>query len=643
MPPPPAPASPRRERLLVSVGPAPASAHLVREGKRLADGLGAAWTAAHVHSHGRPLGDADRERVEAHLRAAEALGASVVRLTGSDIATPLLTYARSHHVTRMIVGKPTHPWLLDRLRGSLLDDLVRASGAIEVHVAAPAQPEAEPPTRARAGRAELRLYAFTTLLVAATAGLVSAARALYPLPDLEMLFLLAVMLTAARFGRGPSLWAAVLSVLAYDFFFVPPALTLEVQDAHYFFSFAVMIAVGAALGETTARLRRQEQDAVAREGRASALYALSRSLGGALDPSSVAREVARHAADCFDADVALLAPDEQGVLRSLHAEPADFTLSESELRAASACLGSGEPCVFAGSLRLLPLVVEHTALGLIALAPVGGTALASDPSFLASFCRQAAFALSRARLAQEAQRAAMRAHTEQLRSSLLSAVSHDLRTPLASITGAATALRDDPGLARETRHELLETVCEEADRLERLVTNLLDMTRIQSGAMEPRREWVPLEEIVGSALTRLEQKLRTRRVDTAVTADFPLLSVDPVLMQQVFVNLLENVAKYTPEGSGIEIEAHAEAEVLRIELRDFGPGLGPHPDRLFEKFQRGQVGGVSGAGLGLAISRAIVEAHGGSLNGQDRATGGALFRLSLPRPLDYPELSGGDS
>ena len=258
---------------------------------------------------------------------------------------------------------------------------------------------------------------------------------------------------------------------------------------------------------------------------------------------------------------------------------------------------------------------------------------------LDAFCRQAAFAFERVRLANEANSAALRAKTEAMRSSLLSAVSHDLRTPLSAITGAATALRDDRGLGAQTRVELLESICEEAERLERLVANLLDMTRLDSVPVALKRAWVPLEELVGSALTRLERKLGERPVHVAFSETLPLLSVDPVFFEQVFINLFENAARYTSPGSPIEVLARSEPGVVIVEVADSGPGLPAGSEaRVFEKFYRGGHAGEVGAGLGLSICKAIVEAHGGTISAENRAEGGAMFRILVPIPGVAPSV-----
>jgi two-component system sensor histidine kinase KdpD len=480
-------------------------------------------------------------------------------------------------------------------------------------------------------------YARAVAIVALAAGAAAAARALVSLPDVEMLFLLGVTLVAVSSGRGPSLLASALSVAAYDFFFVPPPLTLGVADARYLLTFAMMFGIGIVISTLALRVREQEQAAVAREQRTSALYALSRQLGSALDGSEIARVCVRAAAGALDAEAVLLVPGRGGDLAALAAFPAGAVLRDAELNVATWVLhhaggaaGTAAPAergVFCAPLRTVVDVLAVLAIRL----PPGNDVRPDQRDFVDALCRQGALALERVKLADAARRAAVRAEAEELRSSLLSAVSHDVRTPLAAITGAVTALRDDGTLEEETRRDLVETACEEADRLARLVSNVLDITRLEAGAVTPRLEWVPLVELVGAALTRLETSLAARPVTTVIPEDLPLLSVDPVLMEQLFLNLVENATKYTPAGSGIEIRASRAANEVIVEVADRGAGLRPgEEERVFERFHRGAPPGVAGVGLGLPIARAIARVHGGELEARSRPGGGALFRLTLP-------------
>jgi two-component system sensor histidine kinase KdpD len=636
------------ERVLVCVGPAPDSARLVRATRRIAAGLRAPWIAAAVEESGRPpLGDEDRDRLESHLRLAESLGAQVVRLTGRRISDAVLEFARRRNVTRIVLGKPRHPRLRDILRGSLVDEIIRGSGEVEVNViSGDAGPEKapEPPP----APTPLLDHVRSVGIVAVTTALALGVQAAFAVPDIEMLFLLGVMIAAITCGRGASILAAFLSVLSYDFFFVPPSFTLAVSDARYFLTFAMMFGVSVVMGTLARRLREEQQAAVGRERTTSALYALSRELGAALDAQGVAAVCVRAVAEAFDAETILLGRRERDDLVPLAASPHDTTLAPAAFAVARWVLehaspaGVGTETLPGEKVLCVPLRTFGDVLAVLALHPSRDRGLtASQRTFLEALVRQTALALDRVALAEEARRAALRAKTEELRSGLLSAVSHDLRTPLAAITGAGTMLRDEATLEPGLRRELIETVCDEAERLERLVSNLLDMTRLDSGAVEPKREWVPLVEVVGSALTRLERRLGRRSITTAIADDVPLLSIDPVLVEQLFVNLLENAAKYTPPGSPIEIRAAREGGTIVVEIADHGPGLPPGAEeRVFERFFRGAHATVRGVGLGLPISRAIAQAHGGRLAAANRPGGGTVFRLTLPLPLDVPPGTG---
>lgn len=641
---------PTTERILVCVGASPASGRLLRAGRRMAAGLRAPWVAAYVEPLGiAPLGEREQKRLEEHLKLANSLGASVVRLTGASVGEAILDYARKHNVTRIVVGKPAHSRLRDRLRGSLLDRIVAGSGDVDVHVISG---DEESPSKSAASREEPRTapgrhYAWAVLFVGVTTLVAAAVRAVYPVPDLEILYLLTVMLTALRFGRGPSLFAAVLSVAAYDFFFVTPFLTFAVSDWRYLLTFAMMFGVGWLVSTLTVRIRRQEQDAVAREERTRALFELGRELAGATQPGDAAAVAARNAARAFDATAVILLRAPSGDLATAAAFPAGTHLDASELGVAKWVFEHGriagrDTDTLPGAKSIcLPLQTTAEPVGVLALVPRGGKSLDIDRrDRLEALCTQVAFALERALLAREAEASALRAKTEEMRSSLLSAVSHDLRTPLAAITGAASTLRDHSArFSSGQRADLLDTIAEEAERLERLVANLLDMTQVESGSLRVRREWVPLEEWVGAALTRLEGTLASRPVRVALEPNLPLMSIDPVLFQQVLVNLLENATKYTPAGSEIEIEGRASGNAIVVEVRDRGPGIPPGDEkRVFEKFYRGTQSRIVGAGLGLAICKGVVEAHGGTIGVENRTGGGAAFRITIPTMGPAPSL-----
>ncbi len=632
---------PTAERVVVCVGPAPDSARIVRAGRRIAAGLRAPWMAVAVEASMQPpLSEEDRDRLEAHLRLAESLGADVVRLTGLRVADAVLDFARRKNVTRIVLGKPRHPRWRDRLRGSLVDEVIRGSGDIEVHVLSGSDGEAPPsaaPTR-REERAPAGEYARATGIIGLTTGVAAAVRALLEVPDVEMLFLLGVMIVSLSSGRRASILAAALAVACYDFFFVPPAYTLDVSDARYFLTFAMMLGIGVVIGTLTLRVREQQRAAVARERRTSAVYALSRELAAAVDAAGVGTACVRAVAEAFECQAVFLAAKDRETLEPIAAAPPDLSLGPGEHAVAQWVLehgraaGRGTDTLPGEPVACLPLRTWGDVLAVIAVRPPGERQLAGEQrDLLESLGRHAAVALDRVRLAEEARRASLRAKTEELRSGLLSAVSHDLRTPLAAITGAGTLLLDDGVLDPALRRELTTTVVEEAERLERLVSNLLDMTRLESGVVAPRREWVPLVEVVGAAMNRLDRQLTGRKVTIAIPDEVPLLSIDPILVQQLFVNLLENAAKYTPPGSEVAVLAAREGGTLVVDVADRGPGIpAGEEERVFERFHRVARPGVRGVGLGLPIARAIAQAHGGRLTASNRVDGGAVFRLTLP-------------
>ena len=458
------------ERILVCVGPAPASARLLRAGRRMAAGLRAPWFVCWVERPGTtPLSSADRERLEAHLRLAETLGATVVRLVGARPSEAILAWAREHNATRIILGKPTHSRWRDLLRGSLLDELVRGSGEIDVHAIA-GDEVAEPPPRRPAAREPIvwREIATAVALVGIATGMSALAERLLALPDVAMMYLLAVMLVAVRAGRTASLVAAGLSVAAYDFFFVEPVYTFAVSDSRHLLTFVMLFAVGVVMSTLTLRIRRQERSATLREQRTARLLALSRELGRALDEKEAARAIARALAEVFGrgAAVLLARPDDAllpvGVAGEVPLDAGELAVARWSFEHEESA-GAGTATLPGSRVRCAPLRSGPRVLGVVALAAgADGEREWShdDRDLLDAFTRQGALALERALLVDERESAALRARTEELRSALLSTVSHDLRTPLAAITGAASALRERalegrrsgaPGAARYDR------------------------------------------------------------------------------------------------------------------------------------------------------------------------------------------------
>lgn len=423
----------------------------------------------------------------------------------------------------------------------------------------------------------------------------------FAVADLIMAYLLGVVLVAMRHGRGPSLLASLLSVGAFNFFFVPPHFTLAVAEIRYTITFVVMFVVAVAIGGLTARMRAQAEGARQRERLMAALYAMSRDLASARGVEGITKIAARHLEALFESDVVVL-------------------------------LGSATTPGCGGPGLHLPLQASRGTIGVIGIEPPNGRSVAGQRRDLEPFVDQIALAIERAQLADEAEAARIRVEAERLRSTLLSSVSHDLRTPLATITGAAsTLLESGEHLDAATRHELLECVHEEAERLGRLVQNLLQMTRIESGPLQLRAEWHSIEEVIGAALARVEKQLGRRHVTTQVPPELPLVPIDDVLIEQLLVNLLENAIKYTPPDSPIVVTAAATDRLMRVEVADRGPGLPPgEEERIFAKFYRGQGSPGRSSGLGLAICEGIVGAHGGRIAARTLAEGGSAFSFTLP-------------
>src|SRR5579883_1931930 len=647
---------PTADRVLVCVSPSPASARLVRAARRMSTSLHAPCIAAYVETPASlAMSQADRRRLGDNLRLAEQLGAEAVTLKGENAAQETVRFARARNVTKIVVGKPTHPRWRDFVRPSFLDEIVRSSGDIDVYVISgdeAATARSEPPPRRRAA-AKPQAYAASTGIAIAATGLSWILFERRALADVVMVYLLGIILVSLRFGFGPSIVSAVVSVLLLDFFFVPPYLSFAVSDFQHVVTFAVMFVVAVVISNLTRRVRLQADAARYREQRTSSLYALSRELSATSATANLARAAAQHLHDMFDARVALMLEAGGGRLENVAQGEHAFTPDEKDggvvawVFSHDKPAGVGTDTLPSASALYVPLRGAQDRIGVLGV-------MSSDPrrfhdaeqrTLLDVFAGQIASALERARLAEQAQQAQVQIETERLRSALLSSVSHDLRTPLSVITGSASALmQPDMNLAPDARRDLAATVHEEAQRMNRLVRNLLDMTRFASGAVKVAKEWQPIDGIVGAALARLDDQLLGRTIDVHLRPDLPLVPIDGVLVEQLLVNLLENAAKYTPPGSPVEISAREDGGRLLVEIADRGPGIPREMlDRIFEKFFRlPREGERGGAGLGLAICRAIVEAHGGRIWAENRDDGGAVFRFTLPIDGTPPVLAPED-
>jgi two-component system sensor histidine kinase KdpD len=629
--------------LLACVGPGPDAEGVVRSAARLAAQLGADWHAVYVETPALQRLDAGRRaRTLAALKLARDLGAATAVLSGDGVEAAVVDYARSHNLARIVLGRghAGRPWRMPcgRRIARLAPDIELLEVAAPQHTAADGL-RAAPAVPAVPARTAIVAHGAAILSSLGMALAATPTIAWLDLANIAMLFLLVVLLIAVRFGRGPSVTATCVSVACFDFFFVPPRFTFAISDLQYLVTFGVMLAVGLITGHLTAGLRFQAHVAARRESRTRALYEFARALSGVLQTEQIQEATRDAIGRTFGARTVLLLPDADGrvhpssetgaeTIAALDAGIAQWAFD----RGASAGMGTdtlpGSPVFY------MPLVAPMRTRGVLAIE-------ASTPHWLLApeqrqqldtFAALAAIALERVHYIEVAQEALVRIESERLRNSLLAALSHDLRTPLTSLMAQAESLaRSSPPLAPAQR-TMADALRDEMVRMSMLVTNLLDMARIESGDVKLKLQWQPVEEVIGSALSASRAALAGHAVETHVPADLPLVQYDAVLIERVLSNLLENAGKYTPPGSTVAISAERHGRWLNVAVTDDGPGLPPgQEEAVFDKFTRGERESAKpGVGLGLAICRAIVGAHGGTIHAANRPGGGAAFVFTLP-------------
>jgi two-component system, OmpR family, sensor histidine kinase KdpD len=639
------------DRILVAVGPDTQAEQLVRAGKRMADALDAQWTVVYVETlRLLRLSDEDRNRRIAVLRLAESLGAETVTLDGPSPAAALLGYAQTRRATRVIVGAPKRRGWRAWLRPSTATQLLHHARGFDVVIIAPADGGAQ--QRARAGSVAEAAAAYQGAIrwdrygwaVGVSAACTLLSLVMYPhfeLSNLAMVYLLGVTVAGLRLGRGPSALTAVLNVASFDFFCVPPRFTFAVSDAQYIVTFGAMLTIALVIATLTANVRQQTRVAGARERRTAALYAMSRELAVTRGIESMALAAVRHVAEVFQCKAVVLLPDASGKLRYPRGEAPQSAFRHADLAVAQWVAdhgrraGLGSDTLPAAPALYVPLGDERRVVGVLAVLPTNArrVLLPEQSHLLDTFAGQIGLALERASLAEVAEASSLAVERESVRNTLLASISHDLRTPLAVMAGAASTLAErGTTLAEGSKAELARSIEIKAREMSDLVSNVLDLMRFQSGQVRLRRDWQSLEDLVGAALDRLHERLQDHPVEVRLAPDLPPTYVDAGLVVQLLANLLDNIAKYTPPGTHAWISATHDGDAVRVIVEDEGPGFPPgDPAKLFEKFQRGnEEGAVVGAGLGLAICRAIVRAHGGEIEARRRQGGGARFEFTLP-------------
>ena len=642
------------ERLLVAIGPDEQGERLVRAGKRMATAFHADWIVAYVETPDLlRLSEEKRNERIALLRLAESLGAEAVTLSGGSAGEALAEYARERNVTRILIGRPRRPLWRRLFRASTYGELLAGTQGVDMHVVGGADEAAalRNPFLVRS-RAYLGApqpgekprwpgYAWSAAMIAACTALGAVMTPAFELVNVAMVYLLAVVLISFRFGRGPGIAASVLGVASFDFFFVPPQLSFAVSDIQYLLTFAIMLTVALVISNLAASVRLQARVAGHRERRTALLYAMSRELAATRGQENMARVAVKHVSEVFDCQVVVLLPDDSGRLRHPKSAGESGSFHGADLAIAQWVQDHGEPAGLgtdtlpAAEAVYLPLQGSQAVLGVLGGLPANARRVLLPEQFhlLQTFAGQIALALERAQLGEKAQRASIDAETESLRNALLASISHDLRTPLAVITGASSSLAEGgERLGAEERRALAQSIYEQSQQMSEIVVNVLDMTRLEAGGIALHRDWHALGEIAGTTLRRLEPRLAQHPVRVEIPGDLPLARMDATLIEQVLANLLENAIKFTPAGTAVRLAARVEGAELVVSVEDDGPGLPPgDPELLFAKFHRGATeGAVGGAGLGLAICRAIVRLHGGRIRAERRAPRGAAFRFALP-------------
>ncbi|MER0216495.1 MAG: sensor histidine kinase KdpD [Nitrosomonas sp.] len=626
-----------RERIIACIGPGSIGDKLVRSAARLANELKADWLAVYVETPAlQRLSKADRQRILDHLKLAEELGAETATLAGSDLIATLIAYSQSRNANKLVVGHPTDlPWY-QQWHPRFIDTLARFSPDIDIYVVGNDKPSQIRSRVINMGTMKWWNYAWATAACGVTTILAAGLLRIFDLSNVVMLLLLTVVGVSIRFGRGAGAWAAALSVLLFDFFFVPPRFSFVVSDVQYFFTFTLMLLIALIIGQLAAKLRFEATTANIRERRAQALAALSKELSGALTVEQVVEIANRHVSGTFNSSVAVFLPSSQEKIKvagTSSSQPIADTAVAQWVYDHQLPAGFGTQTLSAAVSHYLPLKAPMRTRGVLVLEAKNLLFLdePEEKRLLDTFAAQIALALERVHYVEVAQDALVLMEGERLRNSLLSAISHDLRTPLTALVGLASTLTDS-NLPENSQKELAIAIQNEAQQMSDLVTNLLDMARLQTGGVKLKKDWQSIEEIVGSACMQLHRVLATHKLVISIPPNLPLCECDPILIQRVIVNLLSNAAKFTSAGSIITISAAAENNEMAIVIEDNGPGLPRGQEtRLFDKFTRGETeSNKPGVGLGLALCKAIIEAHDGKIFAENCIDSGARFTIKLP-------------
>ncbi len=640
------------ERILVCVSEDPRAAGLVRYTKRMADRVHAPWTAISIETRrSLQLTDEQRDQLADTLRLAEALGAEALTIPGVErrIADDVVKFAQANNVTQIIIGKSARSRWFETVHGSVVHDLVRRAGNISVNVIAgdePSGPAAKTAvqTAARTEAFNPRPYLMALAIVAVGLGAAELIKPWFGIENVDLVLLTAVVVVAVRYGLWPSLLATVVASLCYNFFFLPPIYTFTITDPTNIAAFVLFMVIAILVSNVAARVRKQADTAIGRIRTTEQLYAFSRKLAGTATLDDVLWATAYQAALMLKVRVVLLLP-EDGVLTVKTGYPPEDELDKADLAAANwawsndRAAGRGSDTLPGAKRLFLPMRTGRGSIGVIGIDNdrTGPLLTPDQRRLLDALMDQGALAIERVLLVEDMDRVKRTMESDRLRSALLTSISHDLKTPLASVLGAASTMRDVADrLSEQQKHDLLATVIDESERLNRFIANLLDMTKLESGAIVPNTALHDIGEIVGSALRRASKILARHKVALELAADLPMLELDAVLFEQVLFNLLDNAAKYSPVDTAISIRSWRERDSVALQVADEGEGIPPAElESVFDKFYRAQKGDHvrPGTGLGLAISRGFIEAMHGRIFAANRGDrSGAVLTIRLPIP-----------
>lgn len=633
------------ERVMVCVSASPFSAQLIRSARRLARGLQAELLAVHIEIPRKlALSDKERDRIFRNMRLSEELGAQTLSVAGNDLTEEILSVAREHNVTHLVVGKPLHGRIREWLSGgAVVDKLIRYSGGINIHVIqGKTEVKDEPKVKTLAVTVSVQWWHYAAgllMIILVTVGSWWWRDYVEPV-HVIMLYLLPVLLSAVWWGKGPSYVTALCSVLLFDFFFTLPIFSLRVSDLRYAWSLPLFLLIAFVIGRQTEKLRVEAMLARQREKSTRALYAFSREIAAVVDVNVIVRNLADQSWQALERPVAVFLPqkDDKLVLAG-EAGTTESGINTSELAVA---IWAYEHVEIAGrctdtlpgaQYMYLPLTTSGNAVGVLGIHIQEKMLTPAQRRLIEAWVGLAAIAVERVNLAQQAGQASLLVASDKLRTALFNSISHELRTPLASIIGAISSLLDTEGVYSDAdRKELLKTVQEEAARMDRLVANLLDTARLESGMMQLKKDWCDVEDVIGIALRRVAECIEDRPLLINISEDLPLVQADCVLLEQVLINLLDNACKYSSSGSEIAITASQDETVVKIAVADRGAGIPPkNLVQVFDKFYRvEQPKNVSGTGLGLSICKGIIESHGGYIHAENRSGGGVIMTFTIP-------------